>query len=87
MTPVGFQPEFLSLKLRRMRRKRDYQGRLSFHFFDRRMTNLATQRQKKSNQCPEKYCRCLNSAFLHGVEWDRLIVHRTHSQRPIKIYT
>ena len=35
-------------KERRMLRKRDYQGRLSFHFFDRWMTNLATHRQKKS---------------------------------------
>ena len=32
---------------RRMLRKRDYQGRLSFHFFDRWMTDLATHRQKK----------------------------------------
>ena len=64
-------------KERRMLRKRDYQGRLSFHFFDRWMTDLATHRQKKSKQCPGKICRCSNSAFLHGVEWDRLIVHRT----------
>ena len=34
-------------KERRMLRKRDYQGRLSFHFFDRWMTDLATHRQKK----------------------------------------
>ena len=44
------------------------------------MTDLATHRQKKSKQCPGKNCRCSNSAFLHGVEWDRLIVHRTHQQ-------
>ena len=60
-----------------MLRKRDYQGRLSFHFFDRCMTDLATHRQKKVQQCPGKICRCSNSAILHGVEWDRLIVHRT----------
>ena len=34
-------------KERRMLKKRDYQGRLSFHFFDRWMTDLATHRQKK----------------------------------------
>ena len=34
-------------KERRMLRKRDYQGRLSFHFFDRWITDLATHRQKK----------------------------------------
>ena len=34
-------------KERRMLRKRDYQGRLSFHCFDRWMTDLATHRQKK----------------------------------------
>ena len=34
-------------KERRMLRKRDYQGRLSFHFFDRWMTDLATHRQNK----------------------------------------
>ena len=34
-------------KEQRMLRKRDYQGRLSFHFFDRWMTDLATHRQKK----------------------------------------
>ena len=33
-------------KERRMLRKRDYQGRLSFHLFDRWMTDLATHRQK-----------------------------------------
>ena len=38
---------WLSLKERRMLTKRDYQGRLSFHFFDRWMTALATHRQKK----------------------------------------
>ena len=44
-----FSPDFLTvfLKERRMLRKRDYQGRLSFHFFDRWMTYLATHRQKK----------------------------------------
>ena len=34
--------------------------------------------RKKSKQYPEKICRCSNSASLGGVEWDRLIVHRTH---------
>ena len=60
-----FSPNFwLSLKERRMLRKRDYQGRLSFQFFDRLMTDLASHRQKKkSKQCPEKKCRCSNSAF------------------------
>ena len=38
---------WLFAKERRMLRKRDYQGRLSFHFFDRWMTDLATHRQKK----------------------------------------
>ena len=37
--------------------------------------------RKKTKQCPGKICRCSNSAFLHGVEWDRLIVHRTHVNR------
>ena len=41
-----FSPELFP-KERRMLRKRDYQGRLSFHFFDRWMTDLATHRQKK----------------------------------------
>ena len=36
-----------------------------------------SQAEKKSKQCPGKICRCSNSAFLHGVEWGRLIVHRT----------
>ena len=43
-----FSPDiWLFPKERRMLRKRDYQGRLSFHFFDRWMTDLATHRQKK----------------------------------------
>ena len=42
------------------------------------MTGIATHRQKKSKQCLEKSNRYANSALLHGVEWDRLIVHRTH---------
>ena len=35
------------------------------------MADLATQWQKKkSYHCPERICRCSNSAFLHGDEWD-----------------
>ena len=41
------------------------------------MTDLATHRQKKVQGYPGKICRCSNSAFLHRVEWDRLVVHRT----------
>ena len=44
---ISAQIFLLFLKERRMLRKRDYQGRLSFHFFDRWMTYLATHRQKK----------------------------------------
>ena len=38
----------LSLKEHRMLRKWDHQGRLSFHFFERWITDLATHRQKKN---------------------------------------
>ena len=29
---------------------------------------------------------CSNSAFLHGVEWDRLIVHRTPLSKNAFVY-
>ena len=44
---ISAQIFWLFPKERRMLRKRDYQGRLSFHFFDRWKTDLATHRQKK----------------------------------------
>ena len=76
---------WLSLKELRMLRKRDCQGRLSFHFFERWMTDLVTNsRQKKSKQCPGKICRGSESVFLHGVKWESLIVHRTHLQRGLQ---
>ena len=75
---------WLFLKERRILRKQDYQGRLSFHFFDRWLTDLATHRQEKVQAlCPEKICRCSNSAVLHGVEWDQLIVHGTLEQNTL----
>ena len=46
-------------KERRMLRKRDYQGRLSFHFFDRWMTDLATHRQKKVQAMSRKNLQML----------------------------
>ena len=42
-----------------------------------KIENLQILEGVKSKQCPGKICRCSKSAFLHGVEWDRLIVHRT----------
>ena len=54
---------WLSIKERRILRKQDYKGRLSFHFFDRWMTVLATYR-KKSPSTLWKICRCSNSAFF-----------------------
>ena len=77
---------WLFLKEQRMLRKRDYQGRLSLHFFDRWMTYRATHRQKKSKQCPGKICRCSKFAFLHRVEWDLLIVHRTQIAASRSLY-
>ena len=44
------------------------------------MTDLATHRQKKSKHVLEKFADGSNSAFLHGVEWDRLIVHEPYKR-------
>ena len=50
--PISTWIFWQSLKERGMLRKRDYQGRSSFHFFDRWMTDLATHRQKKVQAMP-----------------------------------
>ena len=42
------------------------------------MTDLATHRQKKVQAMSCKNLQMLEFCLLHGVEWDRLIVHRTH---------
>ena len=55
-------------KERRMLRKRDYQGRLSFHFFDRWMTDLATHRQKKVQAMSWKNLQMLEF-FLFTWSW------------------
>ena len=76
-TLVGFQLEFFE---QRLLRKRDYQGRLSFHYFERWMTALVTNRQKKIQPMSSKNKQRLENCLLHGVEWDQIIVHWTHMQ-------
>ena len=70
---ISAQIFWLFPKERRMLRKRDY----LFTFLIGEWQILPLTDRKNSKQCPGKICRCSNSAFLHGVEWDRLIVHRT----------
>ena len=55
---------WLFLKERRMLRKRDYQSRLSFHFFDRWMTYLAIHRQKKVQAMSWKNLQMLEFCLL-----------------------
>ena len=64
----------LSVKERRMLRKRDYQGRFSFHFLIGEWQIFSLTCRKKVQAMSWKICRCSNSAFLYGIEWDRLIV-------------
>ena len=78
---VGFQPELFDCPSmnRECWEKRDYmyQGSFFSHFLIGKWQILSLTGRKKSKQCPEQSCRCSKYAFLHGVEWSRLIVHWT----------
>ena len=76
-----FNPDFLTVpKERRMLRNEIIKVGCLFTFLIGEWQILPLTDRKKSKQCPGKICRCSNSAFLHGVEWDRLIVHRTYKR-------
>ena len=81
LTRVGFQPGFFdcSPKNGECRENEIIKVGCLFTFLIGEWQILPLTDRKKSKQCPGKICRCSNSAFLHGVEWDRLIVHRTLS--------
>ena len=79
MTPVWFQPGFFdcSSKNGECWENEIIKVGCLFTFLIGEWHILPLTGRKKSKQCPGKICRCSNFAYLHGVEWDRLIVHRT----------
>ena len=83
MTPAGFQPRFFdcSAKNGECWENEIIKVGCLFTFLIGEWHILPLTGRKKSKQCPGKFFRCSNSAFLHGVEWDRLIVHRTLEER------
>ena len=77
MTPVGFQPGFFDCSSKNgvCWESEIIKVGCLFTFLIGEWHILPLTGRKKSKQCPGKQCRCSNSAFLHEVEWDRLIVH------------